>query len=269
LSESEFQWDDLRVLYKRIRKPVLILGILGGIVGVMLTFVVPKVWRAPLQIQLEDPPKSQAANLFSAYENLLPAGMGGATGVRSLALLRSSDLALQMAKRDEVSHYLFKRQWDSKKSQWKKKVPSDQEFLEKFLESLHVDQNEVTGLIRISLNAPGPEEAIRWPVEYLDLATAFARDLEIERIRATAESIEQIAEEQSNPGVREQLYENLVNKTLTAQLLQAENIFTYRLISSPVVPDYAAFPKKRVFGFFGGVLGGLLGLAIAFIPRKA
>ncbi|MBC8365859.1 hypothetical protein H8E52_00465 [bacterium] len=269
MSESEFQWDDLRVLYMRVRKPVLILGILGGLVGVMLTFVVPKVWRAPLQIQLEDPPKSQAANLFSAYENLLPAGMGGATGVRSLALLKSSDLALQMAKREDVSRYLFKRKWDAKKNQWKKKAPSDQDYLEKFLDALHVNQNEVTGLIRISLNAPGPDEAISWPMDYLDLATSFARDLEIDRIRATAESIEQIAEQQNNPGVREQLYENLANKTLTAQLIQAENIFTYRLISSPVVPDFAASPKKRLFGFFGGVLGGLLGLGVAFIPRKA
>lgn len=261
--------EDLRALLRRVWKPVLILGIAGGIIGVLLTFVIPKTWRAPLQIQLEDPPSSQSASLFSAYENLLPSGMGGATGVRSLALLKSSDLALKMAKRTDVASYLFKRKWDAKKNDWKKTEPSDQDYLEKFLEALHVDQNEVTGLLRISLNAPGPDEAMSWPMEYLDLATVFARDLEIERIRATAASIEIIAEEQSNPGVREQLYDNLINKTLSAQLLQAENIFTYRLISSPVRPDFAAFPKKRVFGFFGGVIGGLLGLGIAFLPRKS
>ena len=79
--------EDLRALLRRVWKPVLILGIAGGIIGVLLTFVIPKAWRAPLQIQLEDPPKNQSASLFSAYEDLLPGGLGGATGVRSLALL--------------------------------------------------------------------------------------------------------------------------------------------------------------------------------------
>ncbi len=260
--------EDLRALLRRVWKPVLILGIAGGIIGVLLTFVIPKAWRAPLQIQLEDPPKNQSASLFSAYEDLLPGGLGGATGVRSLALLESSDLALRMAKSPEVAQYLFKRKWDAKKMDWKKEAPSDQDFLEEFLDALHIDQHEITGLIRLSINAPGPKEAMAWPMEYLDLATVYARDLEIERIRSTAASIEIIAEEQDNPELRAQLYENLITKTLNAQLLQAENIFTYRLISTPVWPDFAAYPKKKLFGFFGGLIGGFLGLGIAFLPRK-
>jgi len=257
LRERDLSWSELKPVIGRLWKPVLLAFLIAGVAGYFLAFLLPLKWRAEAIIQIEEPPSSRSLGLFGSYESLIPSGLGGGYGARAFAFLRSNDLALRMTERDDIKAYLFKRKWDERKGEWKKAPPEDAERVEKFREVLNLDQNELSGLIHLSVDAPDAERALAWTRAMIAQADRVAQEEEASRLVKSAGLIRELAENQAVEEYRSALFDALTRKMVDAYLMESEPVFSYRLISSAVLPDKAAWPKKRWVALACAVAAGV------------
>jgi len=263
LSEREISWADIQPFIKRLWKPALIALLAGGVAGYLIAFTLPLKWRAQAIIQIEEPPSTRSLGLFGSYQSLIPQGIGGGYGARAFAFLKSNDLALRMTEREDVNAYLFKRRWNADKKTWKDEPPNKAERVEKFREILNLDQNEMSGLVYVSVDAPSADAALIWTEELIVLADEVAQDEETARLRKGADLIREVAADQAIAEYREALFEVLSQKMVDAFLMESEPVFSYRMISSAVRPDRASWPKKR----WVALVAGLVTCMVVVVPR--
>lgn len=166
---------------------------------------------------------------------------------------------------DEDDYDVASGEWVRKPNPPRGAVPSQQEAYERFLEILRIDENQATGLIKVSIDHHSPTLAKRWVDWLIEDINTETRQREIAKSTRAIEFLTAQANEATVASLRASLFRLIEDQIKIIALAEATPEFLFRVIDPAVVPEIRVSPKRKIIVLGGGLLGGLLGALLAIV----
>jgi uncharacterized protein involved in exopolysaccharide biosynthesis len=284
LGDREFSLRDLLGILWRGKWTILWATVTCAIVATTAAWVIPKQFDA---IVLMAPVTSTTGSLQSGALGALASQFGGLTGLaglasngdskksESVALLQSEALTERYIKENNLLPVLYKKKWDSQKTQWKVHDSEDMPTLWKanrlFKDIRSVTTDQKTGLVTLKITWDNPNTAAQWANGIVKLTNEYVRN------KAIAESERNIAfltDEGAKTNVveaRQAIYQIMQKEINTVMLARGSEEYAFKVLDPATVPEKASFPRKLVWlivGTFGGlfVSASIVLLRASWVP---
>ena len=158
-------------------------------------------------------------------------------------------------------------EWVRKVSYPKKVKPSDQEAFKDYKKLLSMTQDELTGLVYISIEHQSPVIAKKWLDIIIYNINESMRELDKKDAR---NSINFLNETSST--VKIQSIKDVVSKLLEAQmqtlmLASSNESYVFKTINAPIIPEDKSSPNRAIICILGSVLGLILSLLLVLIQH--
>lgn len=198
-------------------------------------------------------------------------GGGSSSTKTAMAMLTSRAFIKQFIQDENLMPILFEKLWDENRKQWKsddpKLIPSLRIGVKTFLDMFSVTQDDMSGLVVLSLEWKNPEQAAKWTNLLVERINQYIRNLVIHNSK---NSITKLEKELSNIQLVElkqviiYFMEEQMNNIMLATI-QSEYVF--KVIDPAEVPEIHEIvrPKRRLMVMIGGVVGVFLGIALALM----
>jgi hypothetical protein len=197
-------------------------------------------------------------------------GAQGSSMQANLAELSSDSFTREFISEHALMPRLFRDDWDSANGRWKSadpsKIPTAWDGIIEFNEKVRsVDEDKLTGLVRLRVEWRDPAEAADW-------ANMLVADLNARaRRRAIAEadrSIGFLNEELRKTGVvelQQLIYRLIQEQTQRAMMANVREEYALKVIDAALAPDmkHRTYPKRSMFGGIGLLIGLLVGMGFA------
>lgn len=194
--------------------------------------------------------------------------VGGADSTEPLAVLRSREFLSGFIDDLNLMPTLFSEKWDSKNERWKspdaEKWPDIRDGTEFFDRKIYrVAQDTKAGTVTLSVQWKDPELAAEWANEIVGRLNQQMRgkalreaERNIAYLQSEVTSTSLVILQQSISALLESQYQKLM-------VAKGNEQFAFRVIDKAVVPKYRHKPNRKLIVAIGGVLGLVLGLAVA------
>ncbi|WP_282131541.1 Wzz/FepE/Etk N-terminal domain-containing protein [Pseudoalteromonas aliena] len=225
------------------------------------------------QKQQEGGGLSALAGEFGGLASVAGINLGGSsdeTGVY-LEVIKSKDFLYEFIENNNVKVNLFAaKKWDKdsetlelddsvyKNGQWlvdgktqETFEPTLYEAYERFLKSLTIEQDKVTGLVEISFEHIDPRVSKMYVENIVTLINKSVREREIAENK---ESIKYLNEELTNTNIAEMqnvFYTIIEEQTKAMLLAKVRKEFAFKVIESPIIEEQKSSPNRAVICILG------------------
>lgn len=203
------------------------------------------------------------AGAVGGFASLAGLSLGNEHPERS-AVLRSRHLVEEFIKKPEVFSLLVAGEKDPKKrSLWL--------TVEQFRRSvLDIEEDKLKGTTTITVDWKDPAIAARWANEFATLANQLLRDKAVEDATRNVAFLKDQVEHTSSLEVQRVFYQLIEQETRTLMLAKGRVEYAFTIVDPAVKAEVRFSPKRTLIVLGGLVLGGLLGIYIAWLrPRFA
>lgn len=179
------------------------------------------------------------------------------SGQVGMAVLRSRQLVEEFVRRNELIPVLYRSQDGDPPSLWH----ATDDFRRNILK---INQDTRTGVIVVSVTWTDPVAAADWANGLVALANEMIR----ERARRTAERnilyLKKQLEQTSVVDMQRVIYNLVESETKTLMLANVREDFAFVIVDPAVPPELRDSPKRTLIVIVGTLVGGFLGLMVAF-----
>jgi uncharacterized protein involved in exopolysaccharide biosynthesis len=279
---DEASWDDILRFFAGYWRLLAIGAITGGALGVAIASLQTKLYAAQATIVVveEDMASSLLGGMPSGVSALAAAsGISLADSSRKneyLGVLKSNALLRAFIAERNLIPKLFAERWDEQAGQWKtswwRGVPNLEAAVARFGKKVRsITEDRRAGLVRLEILWRDRLEAAEWANELVRRANENLRGRAIQeaddsvallrRELASAQSIE------LQQGINKLIEAQIKNGT--AAKVRPE--FAFRIVDAAVAPnpEVVAWPRNRIFGGAGLVLGLMAALLAAVLRSRA
>ena len=285
---------DLRDLFKIIWDKKLFIGTLtsiAAIISVIYALNMPNVYSSSSLLA----PTSQDDSLSSKLGGL--SGLAGLAGVNlpsgnisnsQIAVKRIQSLEffstyflpnielenLMAVKRwlpnentlfyDEALYDKSSKKWVRKASYPKKVKPSDQESFKEYKKLLDITQDELTGLVYISITHISPIIAKEWLDIIIYNINESMRELDKKDAQNAINFLNESTKTIKIQSIKEVLSRLLEAQMQTLMLASSNKSYVFKKINSPIVSEDKSGPNRSLICILGTLLGLILSLLIVF-----
>jgi uncharacterized protein involved in exopolysaccharide biosynthesis len=248
-------------------------GVLGGIIGVILALSMTPIYRATTVVAIN----SEAAD--SLGSGLIGGQLGGLAGLAGislggsnrrmeyLAMLDSRILADQFIAANQLKYVFFAKDWDAANNRWtSKKAPTDEAAYQYFTEKVRiVSEDRRTGLVTVSMQSSDPVAAARWANEYVRRANDLLRERAVTEASSSLAFLDRELANASAIEIRQAIFQLVEAQQKQKMLATVRDEYIFHTIDPAKDPDPENFvkPKRTLIATGCGLVGGVLGLAIA------
>ncbi len=297
VSQSQLADDeiDLRELFKAIwagKWIIIATTFVFSIVAVLFVLNLPNIYKS--EVTLAPVAEESALRIpgqLGGLAALAGVNLGGAGGGEKTALaleiLKSRDFISRFIEQndlylpimaadgwDRVSNQLV---WDPKiydqnNQQWVRKVklpfqpkPSNLETYEEFKKLFSVNQDNTSGMVKLSVEHYSPYLAKEWLDKLVKAINEEMRERELtEAERSIAYLNTQIA--QTNiADVRTMLFSLIEEQTKTVMLANVREEYVFKTIDPAVVAERKAKPKRALIVVVTAIIAGFLGVFVVLL----
>jgi len=249
----------LKVIWRYRYFIALVAGICSAF-SVFLALSTTPVFRAQIVVtQAQTEGMSAASSLASQFGGLasiagINLGKGGG-GQEARAVLRSRHLVEEFVRQ----HDLVKELLPNEQSTLWFAVNAFQEQV------LSITEEEDVGTITIAIKWTDPVVAARWANQFVALANEMLRTRALEQSSGNIKYLNEQIAKTNVVEIQSVMYRLIENETKTNMLANARKEYAFAIVDPAVAPERRIWPRRTLMVLTGGVLGVLLGMALAFM----
>ena len=209
--------------------------------------------------------------------SLAGVSLGGSQGDetnKALAVLRSSNLAVEFVKNKELVDELFRSSWRLQFPELQKNdPPSDWEIAERWFDTVaSVNRDDDSGLTTLSVRWEDAATSAQIAQDYFEFADNQLRKRRLKDARQNLAYLETQLEKYRTAQIRETIARMMENELQKEMMAQSSTNFAFEIIDRPIAPDKPAFPRPLLFiiGFLvlGLVISVNLALVLAYKDKR-
>jgi len=198
-------------------------------------------------------------------------GSGSDTG-QSIAFLKSRAFTEEFVRDNNLLPLLFYKKWDADKQAWKveklQDMPTMWQAFDLFDKKIRfVSEDKKTGLVTLSIEWRDRELAAKWASELVQRINKTMRERAIAEAEKSLKFLNQELQKTSVVDVQQSIYKLIEGQTKTMMLANVREEYAFNVIDPAAIPDENKFikPKRVLFILVGFIVGGVLGVSMAFV----
>ncbi|MBF0339951.1 MAG: hypothetical protein HQL95_03190 [Magnetococcales bacterium] len=200
-------------------------------------------------------------------------GGGGTSKDAAIAKLRSRIFIQEFIQDDNLLPILFEKSWDQNTKNWivedPTKIPTYQQGVEIFLKSiLKVNEDKKTGLITLTMEWKNAAQVTRWANLLVERINRHLRTLAIEEAKRNIDYLNNELAKTTFVELKQVIATLLEDQIKKIMLANGRPEYAFKILDPAVVPERRISPKRALIAMLGGVLGGFLGVALAFLRHR-
>ena len=266
----------LDLLLVLVRRKRLILGfvLLAGIAAVVISLLLPNIYRSEATILPREQEQSTSGALSSALGGMggLVAGQLGLGGGGSLEKLevvaKSKYLAQRVIEKYELMPVLFSDDWDQKAKKWTIDVPPTvQDGIRKITENLMSVSSDIKkGTLKISFEHRNPETAKNIVDDFLTQMSEIMREVVLRDAAENERFLTAQLERTTDSLLRAKIYDMLAKEIEKDTFARAQKYYGFYVPDPPIVPDLdkKAKPKRALICILSVVVAFFIAVFLAF-----
>ena len=260
---------------------LIALSLLGAIIAGVVAYTSTPVFRAQA---LLSPAVEQTESPLTGIGGSI-AGLAGFSAnndqskVEALALMTSRSFTEKMIAEEGLMTRIFYEEWDEQSKTWtgdfEDEEPSLWRAFEKFDRSIrHIQEDDESGLVTVSIDWVDREEAARWAQMIVDRVNSEMQDRAIKNSANRLNYLQQELEKTSIVELKTAIYGLIESEIKSSMVANVNNEYSFKVIDPPLVPDASdqLRPKPVLMvlaGFTAGIVVGVLFLLLYPGRRKA
>lgn len=256
-------------------KLILLVGFLGGVAGIAVSFLLPKTYRSEAVLVA-------AANRDA--RGALAESLGGLSGLASLAginlmsgnssrdadleYLKSRELLRRFMKRHTVLPVIYPERWDARGKKWSGEEPSEDAAVARLqARVVSILQDRRTGSIKVAVTLRDPKLAAEWANLIVADANSDLRATAQDNARKSVEFLNAELTKTTLLGVEQAIYRLIEGQINSIMIANITTDYAFRVVDPavPSDPHRYASPNRILLGMVGGMLSGILVLLFLFI----
>lgn len=273
----------VREIWAKILKHRIVFGI-----SVVLTAAAAVVWAqsaspvyrasALVKVVEQSDRTGDLSGLMSQFGGLAAlAGLrlpGGTSRAEAVAVLQSGSLAEQFIREHQLMPLLFAGKWDDKRGAWRTSAgdkPSMADAVKRFGEKVRtIQEDKLTGLVRISIRWRDPVVAADWANELVTLANERMRKRAVDEANRSLAFLQRELEKTNNIELQQAIYRLMQEQLNSATLASVRTEYALQTIDAARAPDPDDYvwPRPAVLLVIGIIVGVLFGAVAALCLER-
>jgi len=244
-------------------------------VSVVVAFLLPQKYLGEVVIVEAD--EGRAGASAAMLGNL--GGLAGLAGIdlsalgqssaSSRAVLNSRMLVEEFISRNNLLPILFSDRWDATARKWTT-APDDTPTLwlgvREFFENVReIDEDAVTGVIRVTVEWEDPELAATWANGLVKLANQIVRTRDLTESERSVAYLQSEITKTNILGLQQVLYSLIESEMQTVMLAKVKEEYAFEVIDPAVAPERRSFPHRALVAAIGTTLGGFIALMVILV----
>ncbi|MDX5407735.1 MAG: Wzz/FepE/Etk N-terminal domain-containing protein [Chromatiaceae bacterium] len=180
--------------------------------------------------------------------------------LQDLMAVKSWDLTTNTLKYDLDVYNPENQQWLREVKPPKQAEPSLQEAYKKLSESLSVEQDKTTGMVKLSIEHQSPYIAQSWVQMLIADLNLEMKTRDIEEAEKSIAYLQQQISQTNIADLRTALYSLIEEQTKTLMLANVRDEYALKVIDSAIVPEEKARPARAILVIVCTFLGGFIAL---------
>jgi len=257
--------------------------ILGGAIAFAVSFLFPITYRAEATLApasgTESAPGINLPGQLGGLANIAGISLGGTSTDRSdlaLAVMESRDFVIDFIVRHELLVPLFAGEsWDANENSWildpdvydsdsgvwvrdvdppRHSEPSLLEAYQRFVDNLTVEEDPLTGIVKVAFFSSSPAAAKDWLEALIRDLNSRMREEEVQEAQRRIEFLSQQAKETSVAGIQQVLYQVIADQMQKKMLAESREEYAFKIVDPPVRPEVRHSPKRLLIAALGMIL---------------
>lgn len=264
---SESRDLDLFGLFERLwryRILIAVFGLGGALIAVVLALTAEPVFRAETVVtEARDTGMGSPGSLASQLGGLaslagVNIGQADNEAQQAQAVLESRRVAEEFIKRNELLPVLAKKKSKKPLSLWK--------AVTNFKEGIvSVRKDARRGTITVGIEWHDPAVAARWANQYVALTNQLVRARALEEANRNIAYLNGQIEKTNVVELRQAMFDLVEAETKKLMLATGRIEYAFQTVDPAVTPEMRIRPRRTLMVIIGGLLGGVLGVAVALL----
>jgi uncharacterized protein involved in exopolysaccharide biosynthesis len=268
--------------------------LVGGAAAFAGSYLMPVIFRAEATLAPASSPE-QAPGItlpgqLGGLANIAGVNLGGTATDRAdlaLAVLQSREFITGFIRRHDLMVPLFAGEsWDRANSRWlldpdmydstsgqwtrdaeppRSPEPSSLEAYQRFVDAMTVEQDALTGIVKVSLVSRSPVAAQQWLEALVNDLNRRMRDEDVEESERSIDFLSKQASETSVAGIQQVLYQVVADQMQKMMLAKSREEYAFKIVDPPVQPDVRYSPKRLLMAIFGMVAAAALATLVVIV----
>ena len=276
--------DILKIIFKNLYINLSIALITIAI----FTFVAiktPNVYRTEAQIVSEDNVTNNASGILPSFAplNIFNSGQGS-KAILIMKISKSKDFFNFFYNDDQYlkNHYAFakydsisgenvfsKDNYNYEKNEWIKLKPNFNKAYVEFHQYFEINQDQsFNDFITLSYDHPSPEISFNMLVLILERIDFLIRDSDKTSSELLIEELSKKYYSTDLSSLKIAVNESIKSELLSLSAIQTDPEYVYKIIDSPIVPDYKHRPSRLLFIVAGALISIFIIMFIAFLKIR-
>ena len=293
--EDEINLLDLFIVLLRHKVMILSVVFLAGIAAVVISLLMPNVYRSEATIAPTTQEKSGGGlAALGGFGAMIAAEVGiGATGSLDQfdVVLKSRDLTNTIIREHNLLPVIFEKSWDPKNGDWKvgepsslqkaseailgmfsttpekkevSKIPTLQDAYKPMQTMLKMTPDKKQNVMRISFESKDPEMARTILNYYIVGLSEFLRRQTLEDAAAQQVHLSQQLSKTTDPLLKNRLYELIAKQIEKETLAKIQRYYSFTVIDPSFVPERKFKPKRAQICMISVVVAFFIAIFLAF-----
>lgn len=152
-------------------------------------------------------------------------------------------------------------EFNSTSNEWRRK-PSDQKAYKEYKRALSISQEELTGLVYLSMKHKSPVVAQNWVDTIIYNINECMREIDKQDAQNSIDFLNESLKNTNSQSIKVVFAKLMESQMQTLMLASSNEAYVFKTINSPIVPEDKSSPSRALICILGTLLGGILSILI-------
>ena len=152
-------------------------------------------------------------------------------------------------------------EFNSTSNEWSRK-PSDQKAYKEYKRALSISQEELTGLVYLSMKHKSPVVAQNWVDTIIYNINECMREIDKQDAQNSIDFLNESLKNTNSQSIKVVFAKLMESQMQTLMLASSNDAYVFKTINSPIVPEDKSSPSRALICILGTLLGGILSILI-------
>ena len=152
-------------------------------------------------------------------------------------------------------------EFNSTSNEWSRK-PSDQKAFKEYKRALSISQEELTGLVYLSMKHKSPVVAQNWVDTIIYNINECMREIDKQDAQNSIDFLNESLKNTNSQSIKVVFAKLMESQMQTLMLASSNEAYVFKTINSPIIPEDKSSPSRALICILGTLLGGILSILI-------
>jgi len=152
-------------------------------------------------------------------------------------------------------------EFNSTSNEWSRK-PSDQKAYKEYKRALSISQEELTGLVYLSMKHKSPVVAQNWVDTIIYNINECMREIDKQDAQNSIDFLNESLKNTNSQSIKVVFAKLMESQMQTLMLASSNEAYVFKTINSPIIPEDKSSPSRALICILGTLLGGILSILI-------